>query len=194
MSSNWLKKLGIYTRSMVEEDKRKAEAEKEKLEQEMKDKLEKETEKLRESLDNFKSSEEMGKLIREQAKLLRKEEEDEKERIERERKQKAREIEGNLSLLSKEKQESSEPFILLRSIELDKEKGIAVNIDFNDAFISYLKKAGITGDNDDDIVKRWLAHLSQDIQRMSSTMDYIDSMDYPEETIDRNKLGLENNE
>lgn len=187
---------------MIEEDRIKMESEKEQhekeikeqIEKEMKEKLEKETQKLQDSFENFTNSEEVNERIRKQARLLRKEEEEEKRREERERKKKAREIEDNLSLLSKEKQESSEPYILLRSIEFDKEKGIAVNIDFNPAFISYLKKAGITGENDDDIIKRWLAYLGQDIQRVSSAMDYVDSSDYPNEMVDRSKLGLEDNE
>lgn len=57
------------------------------------------------------------------------------------------------------------PRVDLKAILHDPEEGIKVDLDWNPEFITYLKQNGVTGADENQIIRRWLAHLSNDIVR-----------------------------
>lgn len=58
---------------------------------------------------------------------------------------------------------SDDPWIEITSEGFDKNKGIAIGLDWNDAFIAYLKDNGVTGQDDEDIVRKYIAFLYTDL-------------------------------
>lgn len=58
---------------------------------------------------------------------------------------------------------SAEPWVEIKSDGIDEVKGIQIELDWNEAFIQYLKEAGIKGPNEDAIVQKWIAFLYQDL-------------------------------
>lgn len=79
--------------------------------------------------------------------------------------------EANSELLifrEKEKQDqerytSTIPWVEIKSESYDQVKGIQIALDWNEAFIMYLKENGVEGKTEDGIVQKWLAMLYQDI-------------------------------
>lgn len=61
------------------------------------------------------------------------------------------------------KREGTEPWVEIKSAKHDAVKGIQIELDWNDAFIQYLKENGITGRDEDTAVQKWLAFLYQDL-------------------------------
>jgi hypothetical protein len=61
------------------------------------------------------------------------------------------------------KRNSTEPWVEIKSDGIDPVKGIQIELDWNEAFIQYLKEAGIKGPNEDAIVQKWIAFLYQDL-------------------------------
>lgn len=61
------------------------------------------------------------------------------------------------------KYDSSEPWVEIVSEQFDPHRGIKLALDWNDAFVAHLKDAGITGVDDDEVVRKWLAYLYADI-------------------------------
>lgn len=62
----------------------------------------------------------------------------------------------------KKMQESSDPWVDIRGWVETKE-GVKVELDWNDAFVAYLRTNGITGDSDDQVVQKWVAMLMADM-------------------------------
>lgn len=58
---------------------------------------------------------------------------------------------------------SDEPQVAIVSSGLDPSRGIKLELDWNDAFIRYLKAAGFEGPDDDTIVQKWLATIYKDL-------------------------------
>lgn len=61
------------------------------------------------------------------------------------------------------KKAGTEPWVEVRSAGLDPVKGIQIELDWNEAFIQYLKDNGMTGRDEDTIVQKWLAFLYEDL-------------------------------
>jgi len=59
--------------------------------------------------------------------------------------------------------------------EADTPQGLKIELEWNDAFVEMLKKEGITGANEDQIVQKWIALLMHD---MSSKMDDETNTEY----------------
>jgi hypothetical protein len=57
----------------------------------------------------------------------------------------------------------TEPWVEIKSERIDPVKGIQIELDWNDAFIQYLKDSGITGRDEETVVQRWIAFLYQDL-------------------------------
>ncbi|MGI0075961.1 MAG: hypothetical protein ACREAU_00965 [Nitrosopumilaceae archaeon] len=55
------------------------------------------------------------------------------------------------------------PRVELRGALYDPEKGIQIELDWNPEFITLLRKKGVPGITEDEIVRRWLAYLSREI-------------------------------
>lgn len=78
----------------------------------------------------------------------------------------------------KAKREGTEPWVEIKSADYSEVKGINIELDWNEAFIQYLKDNGIKGKDEDTIVQKWLAFLYQDlIERLEQKV--IDSSDKP---------------
>lgn len=58
--------------------------------------------------------------------------------------------------------ESAEPWVDVIGQTQD-EQGVRTELDWNDAFVDYLRKNGITGVDDDQMVQKWLALLLRDV-------------------------------
>jgi hypothetical protein len=60
----------------------------------------------------------------------------------------------------KKRYESDEPFVEIVSEDFTSEGGVQLRLDWNTAFITYLKKNGFNGATDEQIVDTWLVSLS----------------------------------
>jgi hypothetical protein len=58
-----------------------------------------------------------------------------------------------------EGKDSTEPWVQVIGEHIDPKYGIRIELDWNDAFVDYLKRNGYTGTSDETIVQKWLAHL-----------------------------------
>lgn len=58
---------------------------------------------------------------------------------------------------------SVEPWVEIKSDKVDPIKGLVIELDWNDAFIQYLKENDITGRDPEAAVQKWVAMLYQNI-------------------------------
>lgn len=82
-----------------------------------------------------------------------------------------------------DKKNSPEPWVEVIGESIDPVKGIEIRLDWNDAFIQYLKENGITSKDEDASVQKWLAFLYQDLmekfeQRIIDKSDRKTESDY----------------
>jgi hypothetical protein len=56
-----------------------------------------------------------------------------------------------------------EPWVDIKGWVESPEHGLKIELDYNSAFITYLRSAGITGIDDDQVVQKWLAMVSQNV-------------------------------
>lgn len=61
------------------------------------------------------------------------------------------------------KREGKEPWVEIKSADYSEIKGIQIELDWNEAFIQYLKDNGIKGQDEEATVQKWLAFLYQDL-------------------------------
>lgn len=77
----------------------------------------------------------------------------------------------NEQVIEEERRKSDEPWVNIRSANFDSEKGIKIELDWNEAFVKHLRASGIKGATDDIVVQKWLAFLYEDlIVRMERTI------------------------
>ena len=62
-----------------------------------------------------------------------------------------------------DRRNSPEPWVEVIGESIDPVRGIEIKLDWNDAFIQYLKENGITAKDEDTAVQKWLAFLYQDL-------------------------------
>lgn len=58
-----------------------------------------------------------------------------------------------------EKKNSNEPWVQVVGEHIDPKRGLQIELDWNDAFVTYLRSNGYNGSSDDAIVQKWVAHL-----------------------------------
>lgn len=76
------------------------------------------------------------------------------------------------------KRNGTEPWIEIKSADFDPVKGIHIELDWNVAFVQYLKDNGFKARDDETIVQKWLAFLYEDlIGRLEQKV--IDNSDKP---------------
>lgn len=76
------------------------------------------------------------------------------------------------------KRNGVEPWVEIKSDSVDPVKGIQIELDWNEAFVQYLKDNGIAAKSDEGIVQKWVAMLYQDLmQKMEQRV--IDDSDKP---------------
>lgn len=56
-----------------------------------------------------------------------------------------------------------EPWVDIRGMLEDPKHGIKVDLDWNDAFIEYLRDNGITGADEEIVVQKWITMLYRDL-------------------------------
>ena len=67
------------------------------------------------------------------------------------------------------------PYVEIIGSDIDPRKGIKINLDWNDAFVDYLRKNGFIGTTDEAIVQLWLTHLYKnmmDVMAEKKTNEY----------------------
>jgi len=79
------------------------------------------------------------------------------ERGRREAEEKAREEEAALM------KASEEPWVDIKGIVEDPEKGIKIELDWNDAFVKFLRENGYTGTDDETVIQRYVAVLAKQV-------------------------------
>lgn len=55
---------------------------------------------------------------------------------------------------------STEPWVSIRSDKVDHEKGLQLELDWNEAFIKYLRANGVKGTKEEDVVAYWLTMIN----------------------------------
>lgn len=76
------------------------------------------------------------------------------------------------------KRNGTDPWIEIKSADFDAVRGIHIELDWNVAFVQYLKDSGFKARDDETIVQKWLAFLYEDlIGRLEQKV--IDNSDKP---------------
>lgn len=75
------------------------------------------------------------------------------------------------------KRNGTEPWVEIRSAHTDPVKGIQIELDWNEAFVQYLRDNGINGQDDETIVQKWLAFLYEDLMTRMET-DIINTTEH----------------
>lgn len=180
MSIDWFNKLfrPDVVKQQQEEEERKRQEELDRISEE----------KAARKFEQFAQSPDFDELIRNKAKEFventKREKEEEEKRREREYEEKVKKAEDDISLLREKMKDSSEPWVHIISSKFDPSNGIKINLDWNDSFIRYLRKQGIKGENDEEVVKIWLAFLSQDIDKLMTAENYLHSETAPSDRFD----------
>jgi len=74
------------------------------------------------------------------------------------------------------KNKEEKPYAMVKSIIYDESKGIQIDLDWNDAFIKFLRDNGYIGIDDNSIIQKYLLTLTADIsQKMNE--DQISEFD-----------------
>lgn len=63
----------------------------------------------------------------------------------------------------KKEKSSNTPWIEIKGEAIDPDKGIRLSLDWNTAFITYLKQNGINGTDEDQIIQKYITLLYQEI-------------------------------
>ena len=61
------------------------------------------------------------------------------------------------------KKESDDPWVELKGGDVDPEKGLELQLDWNNAFIDQLKAQGYRGNDEGQLVAQWLLQISQSV-------------------------------
>jgi hypothetical protein len=102
----------------------------------------------------WKTSEEIRNEVLDQ---VRKEREEERI-IEQKRIEEQQEEEKKIA-----EEKTKEPWVDIRGIMEDSKHGIKVDLDWNDAFVDYLRENGINGADDEIVVQKWITMLYRDL-------------------------------
>jgi len=58
---------------------------------------------------------------------------------------------------------SKEPWVYVRGESIDPEKGLRLDMDWNEAFVKHLRSQGVKGTKDEDVVSCWLTMVNQQL-------------------------------
>lgn len=126
----------------------------------------------------FKSEEELKKEIRKEIldefiAIKKKEDEErialQKKKEEKEEIHKKKVAEEKEALLKKEEEKkaklkaSDEPWVDIKGMVHDPQKGIRIELDWNDAFVKHLRENGFTGADDNAVVQKYIAILAKQV-------------------------------
>ena len=67
---------------------------------------------------------------------------------------------------------SNDPWVTIKGYSFDEKFGLKIELDWNEAFVLYLKQSGIHGKDDEVIVQKWLAGMYLDLEeKLSERVD-----------------------
>ena len=58
---------------------------------------------------------------------------------------------------------SEEPWVEIKGIVQDPERGIKIDLDWNDAFVKHVRQNGYTGVDDNSVIQRYVAVLAKQV-------------------------------
>lgn len=67
------------------------------------------------------------------------------------------------ALADEERRNGTDPWVEVSSANFSSDRGIQIELDWNDAFIAYLRENGVKGKTDEVVVQKWLAVLYEDL-------------------------------
>lgn len=76
------------------------------------------------------------------------------------------------------KQESSEPWVQIIGADANSDEGIKIELDWNQAFVDYLRDNGIKGTDDEQVVQRWLTILLQELTQDDGEVKTSDGSEF----------------
>lgn len=122
----------------------------------------------------FKGRDQIKRELLEEIRAEQEEKRKEEERIRKEEAKKAEEEARIKEEARKEAEnklkESDEPWVDVKAIGQEKDN-IKIELDWNDAFVKYLKDNGFTGSNDEEIVHRYIAIMYRQLIDETNTTD-----------------------
>jgi hypothetical protein len=79
-------------------------------------------------------------------------------------------LRGKVGVLEglRERKESDEPWVELMGGDIDPEKGLQMQLDWNDAFIDQLRAKGYKGTSEGSLVAEWLLTVSNTVKPQDS--------------------------
>jgi hypothetical protein len=66
---------------------------------------------------------------------------------------------------------NNEPWVDIKGIVEDPKHGIRVDLDWNEAFVEYLRENGITGVDEEVVVQKWITMLYRDLIEQNQQAD-----------------------
>lgn len=125
----------------------------------------------------FKSEDELKKEIRkvilDEFMAIKKKEDEERIALQKKKEKeeeirKKKEAEEKAALLKEEEKKaklkaSDEPWVDIKGMVHDPQKGIRIELDWNDAFVKHLRENGFTGADDDIVVQKYIAILAKQV-------------------------------
>jgi len=67
---------------------------------------------------------------------------------------------------------SNDPWVTIKGYSFDEKFGLKIELDWNEAFVEYLKANGVHGKDEEVIVQKWLAGMYLDLEsKLSERVD-----------------------
>jgi len=136
-----------------------------------------EAEEKEQQLQELASGDTFKKMVKTAANEIIREREDIKEKLKREKikahQLKVEKAKEDIQTVSASMQESNEPFVNVIGMGFDKHQGLKTTLDWNPAFIRFLHKAGLKGNNDEATIRLWLANLWHEANQEAIADDYL---------------------
>ncbi len=80
-------------------------------------------------------------------------------------------------------QNSTEPWVELLGDKLDNDNRLQVELDWNEAFVKHLKDQGFTGTKDDEVIRKWLSLLLDQIVGRMELNEIQENTDEPNKFV-----------
>ena len=77
---------------------------------------------------------------------------------------------------AKEELRNQEPWVDIKGAVEDEKHGLKIELDWNDAFIDYLRENGINGADDDTVIQKWITMLYADLMEHGQQDGHIDNL------------------
>ena len=90
------------------------------------------------------------------------------------------ELQAELEKVNQERMNSDEPWVEMVGSSVDPERGLKVELNWNPAFIKYLREGGVQGTSEEECAQRWLAMVAKDVdsRQVDDDNDGKDNSEY----------------